>query len=118
MKQQFSLHMAKLWSEFDPRFIDKLSYRELLWLILFMNAYHAGNAETLSIIAPESVFEEIREEAVYMTHADRRAKQNLKRKRAFRFAYTEQDYTRDSISPEDAYIEAIDNDLLFKEFAA
>lgn len=113
MSNPFSRTMAELWPEFDP-IINRLSQKELLWLILFVNAYHSGTKEAMDIMCPDG--SNMREEIIFMTHAERRSTPNEKRSRKLRFSYTPSDYGQDSISPEDAYLEALDNNLSFAEF--
>jgi hypothetical protein len=116
MSSQYKGRMAELYAEFD-QVIDKLTYKELLWLVCFVQGYHAGNSECLSIIcADDELHEDIRSEAVYSTNSGKRTEPNLNRKRKLKHAYTELDYSLESISPEDALIEAIDS--LNQEFAA
>lgn len=118
MSSPYKGRMAELYAEFD-QVIDKLSYKELLWLICFVQGYHANNQECLDLVcASDELFEAINEEATYNKNATQRQEPNLNRKRKLKFAYTADDYTKDSLSPEDAYLDAIDNGLNFKEFAA
>jgi hypothetical protein len=116
MSSQYKGRMAELYAEFD-QVIDKLTYKELLWLVCFVQGYHAGNSECLSIICADDVLcEDIRSEAIYSTNSGKRSEPNMNRKRKLKYAYTADDYVLESISPEDALIDAID--YLNSEFAA
>ena len=109
MNSQYKGRMAELYADFD-QIIDKLTYKELLWLICFVQGYHAANQECLDLVCNDSeLFEEIRSEAIYMSHSTQRNEPNTNRKRKLKFAYTEQDYSQDTVSPEDALIDAIDS---------
>lgn len=109
----YKSRMAEHYQDFDTDFINRLSFKEYLWLVCFVNGYHNHNKECLDLL---DASEEMRSEAYFASNADRRSEPNTKRKRKLKFAYTEQDYSHDTVSPEDALLDAIDH--LNAEFAA
>lgn len=114
MSSQFKGRMGEFYAEFDE-IVNKLSHKELLWLVCFVNGYHAGNLQCLTIICPDTVFQVLRAEAIYMTN-DSKRQPNMNRKRKLKNAYTAQDYIESDASPEDALIEAIDSNVFLREF--
>jgi hypothetical protein len=119
MKRRLSRRLAELWSEIDEIF-GRLTSEEIEWFTLFLRAYYCGDKEALKKLCGENeaLYHEIRQEVTYMSHASRRMKDNPKRKRKrYSGDYGAGDYMQmDSTSPEDAYLDAIDNGLSFKEF--
>jgi hypothetical protein len=109
----YTSRMAEHYQDFDPDFINRLSFKDYLWLVCFINGYHNHNRECLDLL---DASDEMRSEAYFMSNANQRQEPNLNRKRKLKYAYTELDYSLESISPEDALIEAIDS--LNQEFAA
>lgn len=116
MNSQYKGRMAELYAEFEP-VLNKLSYKDLLWLVCFVQGYHANNSECLRLVCgSDEVFDDINSEATYNKNSVQRQEPNMSRKRKLKFAYTEQDYSLESVSPEDALIDVIDS--LNQEFAA
>ena len=109
----FKSRMAEHYQDFDSDFINRLTFKDYLWLVCFVNGYHNHNKECLDLL---DASEDMRSEVYFMSHADRRSEPNTNRKRKLKHAYTEQDYGHDTFSPEDALIGAIDS--LNEEFAA
>jgi hypothetical protein len=109
----YKSRMAEHYQDFDPDFINRLSFKDYLWLVCFVNGYHNHNKECLDLL---DASDEMRSEAYFMSHSDRRSEPNMNRKRKLKYAYTADDYVLESISPEDALIDAID--YLNSEFAA
>jgi hypothetical protein len=118
MSSQYKGRMAELYQDFDE-VVDRLTYKDLIWLICFVQGYHAGSQECLQVICiSEELLQEIRKEAIYMTHENQRLTPNNNRKRKLKSAYTQNDYIEGTGSPEDAIIEALDtfNGLSLGEF--